>query len=231
MLTTETLQNKSVVYVIDNDKTIRESFSLLLSENGYVVSCHENAECFLNSLGATKQPSLSCAILDVNLSNLSGIDLQRMLIDKGISLPLAFVTGHSEVSTAVEALKQGAYDYLQKPIEKDALCNLVAELLSKAHLDRQKFTEANAMKALFSTLTTREIQILELVVAGKSNKIIGLELNISIKTVEQHRSNIMEKLKVKRPSGLLHLVYKYQKTLPHINTTNNDCASLKYWKN
>jgi FixJ family two-component response regulator len=222
MLTTKTLQNTSVVYVIDNDKTIRESFSLLLGENGYVVSCHENAECFLNSLGVTKQPSLSCAILDVNLSNLSGIDLQRMLIDKGISLPLAFVTGHSEVSTAVEALK---------PIEKDALCNLVAELLSKAHLDRQKFTEANAMKALFSTLTTREIQILELVVAGKSNKIIGLELNISIKTVEQHRSNIMEKLKVKRPSGLLHLVYKYQKTLPHINTTNKDCASLKYWKN
>ena len=215
MLATEILKNKSVVYVIDNDQAIRESFSLLLGENGYAVSCHENAESFLNSLGTTKLPSLSCALLDVNLSNLSGIDLQRMLIDKGINLPLAFVTGSSEVATAVEALKQGAFDYIQQPIQKDILCNLVAEMLSKAHLDRQKFVEANTIKALFKTLTSREMQILELVVAGRSNKQIGLELKISIKTVEQHRSNIMEKLQVKRPPGLLHLVFKYQKSLPH----------------
>lgn len=215
MLATEILQKRPVVYVIDNDEAIRESFSLLLGENGYAVSCHENAEGFLNSLDSSRHLSLSCALLDVNLSELSGIDLQKMLIDKGINLPLAFVTDHSEVATAVEALKQGAFDYIQKPIQKDAICNLVAEMLSKADLDRQKFVEANAMKALFKTLTSREMQILELVVAGRSNKLIGLELNISIKTVEQHRSNIMEKLKVKRPSGLLHLVYKYQKTLSH----------------
>jgi FixJ family two-component response regulator len=162
MLATEVLQKRPVVYVIDNNESIRESFSLLLGENGYAVSCHENAESFLNFLDATKQLSISCVLLDVNLSNLSGIDLQRMLIDKGINFPLAFVTGSSEVAIAVEALKQGAFDYIQKPIQKDVLCNLVAEMLSKAHLDRQKFTEANAMKALFSTLTTREIQILEL---------------------------------------------------------------------
>ena len=110
MLATETLKNKSVVYVIDNDQTIRESFSLLLGENGYAVSCHENAESFLSSLDATKQLSISCALLDVNLSNLSGIDLQRTLINKGINLPLAFVTGSSEVATAVAALEHGAVD-------------------------------------------------------------------------------------------------------------------------
>lgn len=215
MLSTETLQNRSVVYIIDNDEKIRDSLSLLLTKNGYNVSCYDNAQSFLNFLGAARQLPLSCALLDVNLGELSGIDLQKSLIDKGINLPLTFVTDNCEVATAVEALKQGAFDYIQKPVQGDIVCNQVAEMLLKAYMDREEDKAFNTMRSLFKTLTARELQILECITEGRTNKQIGLDLDISIKTVEQHRSNIMEKLMVKRPAGLLNLIHKYQR-----NTAN-----------
>ena len=210
MFSTQSLQKNSVIYVVDNDQVIRESFAHLLGKNGYNVSCYENAECFLKSLSSHRKQVLSCALLDVNLNDISGIELQQKLKEKDIKLPIAFVTDHSEIAIAVEAIKKGAYDYIQKPIKDDDLFSLVNQMLSKAQKDTEKTSEIDSIRSLFKTLTSREQQILDLIVGGYTNKGISLELGISIKTVEQHRSNIMEKLQVKGRAKLMHLVYKHQ---------------------
>lgn len=210
MLTTQSHLKNSIIYVVENDKAARESLEFLLAEKGYNVSSHRSAECFLKALPLPNYQVLSCALLDVNLPDLSGIELQKKIIGTGVNIPISFISEFVEVSTAVQAMKQGAFDVLQKPIQDDILCKLIDEMLTKAKVDQELSTEANGMKALFKTLTSRELQILDLIVIGRCNREISADLEISIKTVEQHRANIMEKLKVKRPAGLLQFIYKYK---------------------
>lgn len=210
LMTTKFQTNNPIIYVIDSDQNIRESFAILFRDHGYGVSCHESAVSFLRALPSNGGPNVSCALLEANLPDLSGIELQKLLIEQGHNIPIAFVTRYGEISTAVEAIKYGAFDFTQKPIQDDVLCKLVAEMLKKAKADRELSAEVKKMRALFKTLTSRELKILDLIAIGRYNREISTELEIAIKTVEQHRANIMEKLKVKRPAGLLQFIYKYE---------------------
>lgn len=210
LLTTNAINKGAVVHVIDSDKSVRDSYALLLSAYDYIVYCHDSAEEFLRTLAANNLRNLGCILLDLKLAGLSGLELQRILIDRGLKVPMSFVAGIAEVSQAVEAIKLGAFDFLQKPIQDDALCKLVAQMLTKAQQDLDKLNQELELSALFKTLSSRESEILDHIVAGKSNRQIGEELYISIKTVEQHRANIMEKLKVKRPANLLNLIFKFK---------------------
>ena len=212
LLTTNATNKGAVVHVIDNDETVRDSYALLLSAYDYIVYCHESAEGFLRTLAANNMRNLGCILLDLKLAGLSGLELQRILIDQGFKVPISFVAGFAEVSQAVEAIKLGAFDFLQKPIQNEELCNLVAQMLTKAQQDLDKLNQESELSALFQTLTSRENEILDHIIAGKSNRQIGEKLNISIKTVEQHRANIMDKLKVKRPANLLNLIFKFKGT-------------------
>ena len=199
-----------VVYVVDDDEAIRDSLALLLNANGFRVSCHENAERFLQALHSSDQHSLSCVLLDIQLGGISGIDLHNTLIKMDLNIPVAFITGHGEITSAVDALKKGAVDFIQKPIKEDLLCNLVSAMLSKAYLDKAQQQELDQINHKFKLLTLREVQVLDRIVAGRINKQIGADLDISVKTVEAHRAKIMEKLKVNRPAMLLQIALKYQ---------------------
>ncbi|MCF8166215.1 MAG: response regulator [Rhodoferax sp.] len=201
-----------VVYVVDDDEAIRDSLAILLNANGFRVSCHENAERFLQALRFSDQDSLCCALLDIQLGGASGIELHDTLIQMNLNMPVAFITGHGEITSAVNAFKKGALDFIQKPIKEDLLCNVVSAMLSKAYLDKEQGLELEKMNEKFKLLTLREIQVLDLIVAGRINKEIGVDLDISVKTVEAHRANIMKKLKVYRPAMLLQIALRYQET-------------------
>lgn len=199
-----------VVYVIDDDEAIRDSLALLLNAYGFRVSPHESAERFLQSLDASDHQSLGCALVDIQLGGMSGIELQETLLDMGLNIPIAFITGHGEITTAVNALKKGAFDFIQKPVDEEKLCGLINEMLSKAYLSKEQSTELKEIKERFRLLTQREVDVLDRIVAGRINKEVGLDLGISIKTVEAHRANLMEKLKVNRAAKLLQLTLRYR---------------------
>ena len=199
-----------VVYVVDDDEAIRDSLTLLLNANGFKVSCHESAERFLHALSSSDQKLISCALLDIHLGGMSGIELHDTLIKMNVVIPVAFITGHGEITAAVSALKNGAIDFIQKPIKEDRLCDLISAMLSKAYLNKVRRLELEQIKEKFNLLTLREVQVLERIMAGRINKEVGQDLGISVKTVEAHRAKIMEKLGVIRPTNLLQTALKYQ---------------------
>ena len=199
-----------VVYVVDDDEAMRDSMSWLLEGNGFKVSCHESAERFLQALANTDASTAACAIFDVRLPGMSGIELQQKLAAQGHQIPIAFVTGHGEVKLAVQAIKQGAADFLEKPFKEDQICSLVENMLSKAYLEQKQNLEMHAAQTKLKTLTKREKEVLECLVKGCTNRQVGETLNISLKTVEAHRANVMDKLGVNRAASLLKLAISHQ---------------------
>ncbi len=172
-----------VVHVVDDDKAVRDSLSWLLESNGFQTSCHESAERFLMALANADTSTTACALLDIRLPGMSGIELQEKLIGQGRLIPIAFVTGHGEVKLAVQAMKQGALDFIQKPFKEEAICDLINKMLSKAYLDHKQGLELQAANSKLKTLTKREKEVLECLVSGCTNKQVGQNLNISLKTV------------------------------------------------
>lgn len=197
--------SQRVVYVVDDDEAIRDSLSWLLKANGFTTSCHESAERFLQALSSEKPMGCACILLDINLTGISGIDLQKKLKNEGYKIPIAFLSGSSVVSQAVETLKQGAFDFIQKPFNEDDICKTIREMLDKSYLDMQQDEEINAAQSKLSLLTRREKEVLECLVDGCTNKGVGERLGISLKTVEAHRANLMDKLGVNRAASLLKL--------------------------
>lgn len=194
-----------VVYVVDDDEAVRDSLTWLLESNGFTVRCHASAERFLQSLQNTDKSTISCLILDVRMPGMSGLELQERLISEGLPMPISFITGHGDVSMAVSTMKRGAVDFIEKPFKENELCALVERMLTKARIDFAQADQRKNTQSLLSKLTGRERQVLERIVAGRLNKQIADDLSISIKTVEAHRANIMEKLNVNTVADLLRL--------------------------
>jgi FixJ family two-component response regulator len=199
-----------VVYIVDDDEAMRDSMTWLLQANGYKTSCHASAERFLQALSATDDSTVACALLDIRMPAMTGIELQEKLIVLGHDFPIAFITGHGEVAQAVNAFKLGAIDFIQKPFKEEVLCELVEKMLAKAFLDQQDAIDLENLKSKFKTLTPREEDVLNRIAVGLTNKEVSAALDISVKTVEAHRANIMDKLRVNRPAKLLQLIIKYQ---------------------
>ncbi|MDO9159426.1 MAG: response regulator transcription factor [Burkholderiaceae bacterium] len=190
------------VYVVDDDEAVRDSLQWLLEGNDYRVRCYESAEAFLSRYDTRE---VACLIADIRMVGMSGMELQDKLIERNSPLPIVFITGHGDVPMAVESMKKGALDFIQKPFQESALLGMVEKMLDKA---RETFTDhqkAASRDALLSKLTTREAQVLERIVAGRLNKQIADDLGISIKTVEAHRANIMEKLNANTVADLLKI--------------------------
>ncbi len=194
-----------VVYVFDDDEAVLGSLAWLLESNGYTVRCHASAERFLQSLQNTDKSTISCLILDVRMPGMSGLELQERLISENLPMPISFITGHGDVSMAVSTMKRGAVDFIEKPFKENELCALVERMLTKARIDFAQADQRKNTQSLLSKLTGRERQVLERIVAGRLNKQIADDLSISIKTVEAHRANIMEKLNVNTVADLLRL--------------------------
>ena len=193
---------RGTVYVVDDDEAVRDSVQWLLEGQDFRVRSFESAESFL----ARYDPrEIGCVLIDIRMSGMSGLDLQDRLAERDSPLPVAFVTGHGDVPMAVDTMKKGALDFIQKPFNEDALVNLVERMLDVARQSFAGYQQAASREALLAKLTSREAQVLERIVAGRLNKQIADDLGISIKTVEAHRANIMEKLGANTVADLLKI--------------------------
>lgn len=183
-------ETSSIVYIVDDDPDVRDSVGFLVSSVGHRHVACASAQEFLSVLDDNIP---SCTVLDVRLPGQSGLELQNELRRLGSTTRIVFISGHGDISKAVRAVRHGAIDFLEKPFDDQALLDRIEEALAesrKAVLLRQ---QALVLQTRLSCLTERERQVLALVVAGKTNKAIAQELDISIKTVENHRHNLMMK--------------------------------------
>jgi|SRR5690625_422964 len=193
---------ENIVYVVDDDEPVRDSLQWLLEANGYHVKCYASAEQFLNGY----EPGVvSVLIADIRMPGMSGLELQEVLIQREAPIPIVFITGHGDVPMAVSTMKKGAIDFLEKPFNESDLRDIVARMLEIATQRMTELRIAQDQQAIFDRLTAREQQVLERIVAGRLNKQIAGDLNISIKTVEAHRANIMEKLEVTTVADLMKI--------------------------
>lgn len=188
------------VYVIDDDESIRELLAWLMKRNAIRVEAFPNAKSFLK---AYRPGAPGCLILDLFMPGMSGLDLQRYLNEAGIEMPVIFLSGRADVPRAVLAVKSGAIDFIEKPFDYRRIVELVRECLRRDADTRAGREEARTRARRLATLTQREREVLERVIAGKVNRIIAEEMQISIKTVEAHRARIMEKLAVDSVAGLV----------------------------
>jgi len=196
---------RPVVYIVDDDPAVRRSLSLWLGFRSLATRNFESAEPFLAEVDAHCQ---GCAIVDVRLGGMDGLQLQRQLAARDIRLPLLFLTGHGDVPTARAALKAGAFDFLEKPVDNDRLIELVAAALAK---DEQRWQSAMQLEHLherMARLTAREGEVMKHVVAGRHNREIAVEMGISARTVEVYKARLMDKLDVRRIADLIRLVLR-----------------------
>jgi len=197
-----TMQPEPMVYVIDDDDAVRHSLEFLLKTAGIEARGFESAKAFLEILPQIKS---GCIITDVRMPEITGIDLLRRVKESGVDIPVIVITGHGDISLAVEAMKIGAVDFLEKPFDDDLLVASVRSALNKdAGTARQKAEIADIHDRL-AALSNRERQVLEGLVAGKANKIIAFDLGISPRTVEIYRANVMTKLEANSLSDLVRM--------------------------
>ena len=194
------IPKKGTVYVVDDDEAVRDSLQWLLEGKDYRVRCFDSAETFLSRYDPRE---VACLIVDIRMGGMTGLELQDRLVERKSPLPIVFITGHGDVPMAVDTMKKGAMDFIQKPFDETALVTLVERMLAQATTAFAESLQAASRDALMAKLTTREAQVLERIVAGRLNKQIADDLSISIKTVEAHRANIMEKLNANTVADLL----------------------------
>ena len=194
------IPKKGTVYVVDDDEAVRDSLQWLLEGKDYRVRCFDSAESFLSRYDPRE---VACLIIDIRMGGMTGLELQDRLIERHSPLPIVFITGHGDVPMAVDTMKKGALDFIQKPFDESALVSVVERMLEHARTAFTDQQQAATREALLAKLTGRESQVLERIVAGRLNKQIADDLGISIKTVEAHRANIMEKMGANTVADLL----------------------------
>ncbi len=188
---TRNKERKPSVFIVDDDEAIRRSLQLLLKTLDLpAISCASAVEFLANYDPA--QPG--CVLLDVRMPQMSGLELQQELNRRGAIIPVIFITGHGDVPMAVEAVQQGAFDFLQKPFRELDLVDRVRRALARDRELREQLRERNLISERLASLTPREREILQLVTQGKANKVMAAELGVSQRTIEIHRAHLMEKM-------------------------------------
>lgn len=193
---------EEVVHVIDDDDAVRESLSFLLRSASFDVRTYESADVFLD---AAKKGVAGCVVTDMRMPGLSGLELLRSLHGSGNKLPVIVVTGHGDVQLAVEAMKSGAVDFLEKPFDDERVLEAVRLALSGRAAEAVRTPEQNAIAERVATLSQRERQVLDRLVAGQPNKTIAFDLGISPRTVEVYRAHVMTKMRANSLSELVRM--------------------------
>lgn len=191
------------VHIVDDDDAIRDSLSWLLQSRSLDCRCFASGESFLDQWRAD---IAGCVLLDIRMHGMSGLEVFDALQVRGSRLPVIFLTGHGDVPMAVSALKRGAFDFVEKPFEDNQLVDRLLEALRLDAAQRASSASSHTLKARLETLTSREQQVMELILAGKFNKVIADELGISMRTVEVHRANVFEKMGVRTAVDLSQLM-------------------------
>tara|TARA_B100000519_G_C14258444_1_gene446281 strand:+ start:4330 stop:4956 length:627 start_codon:yes stop_codon:yes gene_type:complete len=191
---------QQTVYVVDDDEAVRDSLELLLKSDGKPVKTYESATAFLKDYS---DKMAGCIVLDIRMPGMDGMELQKKLNEKHSILPIIFVTGHGDVPMAVDAMKEGAVDFIQKPYREEALLEKIEAALKQDLEQRKSLDEKQEIIRRIKSLTPREHEIMDRMIAGQANKVIAIELEISQRTVEIHRSRVMHKMGT---HSLAHLV-------------------------
>jgi FixJ family two-component response regulator len=195
----------SIVFLIDDDPSARRGLSRLISVAGFNIQAFASAEDFLAS---PQHSGPGCIILDVKMPGLSGPDLQAEMNKAEYSMPIIFISGHGDVPMTAQAMKEGALDFLTKPVDREHLLNAIRNALDKDRASRQAYTELQQIRTKLAKLTPREFEVMKFVVAGLLNKQIGYALGIAEDTVKIHRGRMMSKMGVVSVADLVRLTQK-----------------------
>lgn len=198
-------KEKSIVRVVDDDAAMRWSWIFLLESEGWTVRAYDNAVTFLQM----DDPSIpGCVVLDVRMPQMSGIELQREMAIRSYTLPIIFVSAHGDIDMAVQAIKDGACDFLPKPVAGERLLTAIEKAVAKDWRQRKEASELDEIRTAFNRLTDREMEVAGKLCKGLLNKQIAAELNISEKTVQAHRGSVCRKLRVRSATEIATMFAK-----------------------
>ncbi len=191
-----------IIHVIDDDEGVRDSLCVLLETKGYATRAHGSCQDFLSNLSVA---DALCVVADMRMPEMGGLDLQKHLLEKSIDLPFIVITGHGDVPSAVQALKSGAVDFIEKPLKTDLFLAAISRAV-ESRRERLKMTEGvSSARQRIAALTPRERDVLRHLIAGHPNKIIAFELGISARTVENHRARLMVKMQADSLAELVRI--------------------------
>jgi len=200
---------RTIVHIVDDDAAVRDSLSLLLRTVGLPSRTYASADEFLV---AYMPEEVSCLVADIRMPGLSGLELQQELLERHADVPIIFITGHGDVPMAVNAMKCGALDFIQKPFRDQDLLDRIHHALQQAKAARNARLETTTIQERFSALTPREREVMDKVVSGCANKVIAMDLGVSQRTVELHRARVMQKIGVRSLAELVRLAQKGRET-------------------
>ena len=196
------MPNNQVVHVIDDDADVRQSLAFLLSTAGLAVRVHESGAAFLKVLSGTQD---GCIVTDVRMPGIDGIELQKRLNAANSTMPVIVMTGHGDIALAVEAMKAGAMDFIEKPFDDEIMLAAIKSALARRSSEIERGSASSEIQSRLDLLSERERQVLNGLVAGKPNKIIAYDLGISARTVEIYRANVMTKMRADSLSSLVRM--------------------------
>ncbi len=195
------------VYIVDDDEAVRDSIGMLLETVDIPYVAFPDAQSFLDS---SDLANVHCLVLDIRMPGMSGLELQEKLAAMQAKVPIVFITGHGDIPMAVEAMRRGAVDFLRKPFRDQELLDRIQEALSRDAQERHNAADAKSLRARVAELTPREQEVFKRVAAGQANKVIAIELGISERTVEIHRSNVMQKTNSRSLADLVRLLIRLE---------------------
>jgi len=198
------MSDKKLVHIVDDEDSIRRSVSFMLKTSGYQVETWNSGQAFLKDVRHAEQ---GCILLDIRMPEIDGLEVQRLLAERGVTMPIVIMTGHGDISIAIRAMKGGAVDFLEKPFEKGALLAAIEESFARIANAASASARAADAATMLAALTARERDVLEGLARGLPNKTIAFDLGISPRTVEVHRANLMVKLEVHSLSDALRIAF------------------------
>ena len=198
----ETEEDKAIVFIVDDDASVRDSLRWLIESVQLQVQCFATAQEFLQGY---QNQQTGCVVLDVRMPGLSGLDLQEELRQQGFVVPVIIITGHADVPMAVRAFKSGVFDFIEKPFNDQHLIDRIHQAIDKSRSQKVNIQRWQDARDRLQKLSSRELQVLDCIVSGSSNKTMARELDISVKTIETHRANLMSKMQAGSVSELVRI--------------------------
>lgn len=196
------MDDEPTVFVVDDDRAVRNALGLLMKSVGMQVETFADAVGFLNAYTPDRA---GCLVVDVRLPGMSGPHLQERLLEQNVDIPLIFISGHGNISTAVRTIKAGAVDFVEKPFDEQVLLDCIQKAIERDARARNERVRHGKLAAALELLTPREKEVMKMLIGGKPNKLIARGLNVSTKTVETHRANIMHKLGIRSVAELVRM--------------------------
>ncbi len=199
----KTIEKEQTIFIVDDEPDVRAALSMLIKSIGLKTETFEKPQDFLDDYDPERP---GCLVLDMRMPGMSGLDLQEKLAEMGLHPPIIMISGHAEIQNAVQAVQSGAVDFLQKPVSDQLLLDRIQQALVLDTENREKYNECNELKNRYGLLTPRELEVMQRVIAGKLNKVIAYDLDVSTRTVEIHRAHVMEKMEAESLTALVHMV-------------------------